>query len=100
MAGLELEIEKADVDVFSMESFAADLISERCLEAGAPTTARRRETADGEEQTLGSLVLDRAPSALPATGLVDPLTTSMEGAWTILPTGGLRRRSGSCPEPE
>lgn len=85
-------------DTLRMESFAMDMLTENCFEAGVPTGERRRVEADGSERALGTLRFTRAPDTLPATGLVDPLTVSMHGAWTILPHGGLRRRARACPE--
>lgn len=85
-------------DVVEMECFDADMISESCLRSGPPTAVRRREDADGDEHPLGSITFQRAPDTLPATGIADPLAVSLEGAWNMLPNGGLRRRSRPCPE--
>lgn len=86
------------VDVSSMECFDIDMISEDCIQAGAPSGQRTREDDEGNERSLGRVSFQRAPDDIPATGLADPLSVSMEGAWTMLPDGGLRRRARRCPE--
>ena len=85
-------------DVVGMESFDTDVMSENCLQAGRPTGTRERENEDGDRRSMGHIDFERAPDTLPAIGVADPLRISMEGAWTILPEGGLRRRSRRCPE--
>ena len=90
--------ERGAFDVVEMESFDSDLTTETCLQAGRPTGVRRRESAGGDERQLGAIAFARAPDELPATGVSDPLAIGMEGAWTVLPEGGLRRRARRCPE--
>jgi hypothetical protein len=74
------------------------MMTETCLQSGPPSGERRREDEDGDERPLGSVTFQRAPDEIPATGIGDPLAISIEGAWTILPDGGLRRRARRCPE--
>jgi hypothetical protein len=90
--------ERGAIDVVEMECFDADMMTETCLQSGPPSGERRREDEDGDERPLGSVTFQRAPDEIPATGIGDPLAISIEGAWTILPDGGLRRRTRRCPE--
>jgi hypothetical protein len=68
-------------------------VRDDCLEVERARVSLMNTTMGDRE--LPPPRLQRAPSQVPATG-VDPLRVTMEGSWTVLPEGGLRRRAGRC----
>jgi hypothetical protein len=85
-ASEEIEIEAGDFDLTSAD----------CLQVGASRGNRLTISESGSERRSPHR-LRRAPATVPPEG-VDPFTTSLEGTWTVVRTGGLQRRSGRCPD--
>lgn len=79
-----IDVDDLTHDPIDISYATSDVYSESCWLVG------------GLSSDPEGLELARAPDTIPVGGVGDPFTLDVQGSWTILPGGGLRRRSEPC----